>query len=146
RTPENYPHTPHGTPPHALKRTVVRPAGATPDPVDAAYVANRLTTLTHELATLLDGSLRVIGMAKRSLRGDRNGVFREPQPDQLARQLETVDAAMRQMVELVRSSMVGMAEGGSAGVRNGFGSSSSLADAVRHAVDVMAPMAEESRV
>ena len=125
----------------ALKRTVVRPAGSAPDPVDAAYVTNRLTTLTHELANLLDGSLRVIGLAKRSVEGAR-----EHCPDQLERQLETVDAAMRQMAELVRSTMVGMAEGGIAGVREGFGSSSSLADAVRHAVDVMTPLGEEWRV
>jgi signal transduction histidine kinase len=127
--------------------------------VDAAYIANRLTTLTHELSTLLDGSLRVIGLAKRSISicpEDRAGVggLRGPEsrreicPEQLVRQLETVDAAMRQMVELVRSSMLGMVEGGAGGVRvgAGFGSSSSLAEAVRHAVDVMTPMAEEHMV
>lgn len=53
---------------------------------------------------------------------------------------------MRQMAELVRSTTVGMAEGGIAGLRGGFGASSSLADAVRHAVDVMTPLAEDARV
>lgn len=126
----------------------------TPDPVDSAFVANRLTTLTHELSTLLDGSLRVIGLARRTLAGgiehaDRphsGGAKKEVCPEQLARQLDTVDAAMRQMADLVRSTMLGMVEGGSGGVRAGFGSSSSLADAVRHAVDVMTPAAEESCV
>ncbi len=147
RGPENKRHPPSP----ALRRTVVRPAGATPDPVDAAFVANRLTTLTHELSTLLDGSLRVIGIARRSISGpetlDRH-IKRETCPEQLSRQLETVDAAMRQMAELVRCTMVGMAENGALGVRpgGGFGSSSSLADAVQHAVDVMMPLAEEHAV
>ena len=158
-TPENarHSHGPgrNGQDPHAhlpaLRRTVVRPAGATPDPVDAAFVANRLTTLTHELSTLLDGSLRVIGIARRSIAGpetlDRHGK-RDICPEQLARHLETVDAAMRQMAELVRCTMIGMAENGALGVRpgGGFGSSSSLADAVQHAVDVMTPLAEEQHV
>ncbi len=143
-------HAGHGRDAHppALRRTVVRPAGATPDPVDAAFVAGRLTTLTHELSTLLDGSLRVIGLARRSIApaDDRAAARREVCPEQLSRQLDTVDAAMRQMAELVRSSMTGMSEQGAAGIRQGFGSSSSLADAVRHAVDVMAPMAEEHAV
>ncbi|MFN7022338.1 MAG: hypothetical protein ACK4WH_13555, partial [Phycisphaerales bacterium] len=39
-----------------LRRTLVKPAGIVPDPVDSAYVSNRLTALTHELANLLEGS------------------------------------------------------------------------------------------
>ena len=150
-------HGPHAQPPHphnhphppALRRTVIRPASSTPDPVDAAFVATRLTTLTHELSTLLDASLRIIGLAKRSIAvDDRAAVFgarKECCPEQLARQLDTVDAAMRQMAELVRSTMIGMSENGAAGPRPQptYGSSSSLADAVRHAVDVMMPMAQE---
>ncbi len=167
RTPENkrppHPpaarngHGPHAHPPHphnpshppALRRTVIRPASSTPDPVDAAFVATRLTTLTHELSTLLDASLRIIGLAKRSIAADdRASVFgsrRDVCPEQLAKQLDTVDAAMRQMAELVRSTMIGMSENGAAGPRPTptFGSSSTLADAIRHAVDVMTPMAEE---
>jgi signal transduction histidine kinase len=164
RTPENtrppHPpsarngHGPHAHPPHpphppALRRTVIRPASSSPEPVDAAFVANRLTTLTHELSSLLDASLRIIGQAKRSVAAeDRAAAFgnrKDACPEQLARQLDTVDAAMRQMAELVRSTMIGMSENGAAGIRSSptFGSSSSLADAVRHAVDVMTPFAEE---
>jgi signal transduction histidine kinase len=131
----------------------VRPAGITPDPVDAAFVATRLTTLVHELSTLIDGSMRVIGLARRSVVAlEGNATLNEQRsktrppaicPEKLERQLETVDAAMRQMAELVRSSMIGMAEGGIAGVRMGFGGSSSLSEAVRHAAEVMAPFAEE---
>lgn len=114
----------------------------TPDPVDGAFVANRLTTLIHELSTLLDGSMRVIGLARRTLTSTSDAP-KAACPEQLERHLDTVDAAIRQMAELVRSTMIGMAANGAAGVREGFGASSSLADAVRHAADVMAPFADE---
>jgi signal transduction histidine kinase len=133
----------------ALRRTVVRPAGMIPDPVDGAFIATRLTTLVHELATLIDASMRVISLARRSLHPDEaasdrmTAKDRDVCPQQLERQLETVDAAMHQMAELVRSSMIGLAEGGMAGVRMGFGASSSLSDAIRHAVEVMTPFADE---
>lgn len=150
-TPENS-NGKNGQPHPALRRTVVRPSGPAPDPVDGAFVANRLTTLVHELSTLLDASMRVIGLARRSLcetGGDRMTPRlegRDDCPEMLERRLETVDAAIRQMADLVRSSMIGMAANGAAGLREGFGASSSLADAVRHAADVMTPLAEESCV
>lgn len=131
----------------ALRRTVVRPAGMIPDPVDGAFIATRLTTLAHELTTLIDASMRVISLARRSLHPNEAEGGREKDRDvcpyQLERQLETVDVAMHQMAELVRSSMIGLAEGGMAGVRMGFGASSSLSEAIRHAVEVMTPFAEE---
>jgi signal transduction histidine kinase len=134
--------------PRGLRRTVVRPAGIIPDPVDGAFIATRLTTLVHELTSLIDASMRVISLARRSLHqdpaSDRITVKdREVCPEQLERQLETVDAAMHHMADLVRSSMIGLAEGGMAGVRMGFGASSSLAEAIRHAVEVMTPFADE---
>jgi signal transduction histidine kinase len=123
---------------------VVRPSSPRPDPVDAAFVATRLTTLTHELSSLLDGSMRVISLARRSIAGPETRSS-PPTLDSLTRQLDAVHAAMRQMAELVRSSMVGLS-GGAGSPRAGLGPPSSLADAVRHAVDVVAPMAEEHRV
>jgi signal transduction histidine kinase len=135
--------------PRGLRRTVVRPAGMIPDPVDGAFIATRLTTLVHELTTLIDASMRVISLARRSLHpqdaagAPANPKDRDTCPEQFERQLETVDAAMHHMADLVRSSMIGLAEGGSAGVRMGFGASSSLAEAIRHAVEVMTPFADE---
>ncbi len=129
----------------ALRRTVVRPAGTTPDPTDAAFAATRLSTLAHELSTLLDGSLRVLGLAQRSL-GRATGEPGDACPETLSRQLATVAAAMTQMAELVRGTTLGMAEGGSAGLRAGFGASASLADAIHHAADVMTPLAEDNRI
>jgi signal transduction histidine kinase len=121
-----------------LKRTVVKPAGIVPDPVDAAYVANRLTALTHELANLLDGSLRVINLARKP------GV--DETPEHVSKHIETVYAAMLQMADLVRNSMTGLAPVGNDGLRHALGATGSLAIAVNHAVNVMKPVAEERSI
>lgn len=124
-----------------LRRTVIKPAGIVPDPVDAAYVSNRLTALTHELANLLDGSMRVINLARRSAAAEEG-------PEQLARQLDTVYAAMQQMAELIRQSMTGLGPmaGAPGGLRFSIGAAGSVATAVGHAINVMQPMAEESGI
>lgn len=128
-----------------LRRTVVRPAGvgpvaragygSPPDPVDAAYVASRLTALTHELANLLDGSLRVINLARRSAGGEGT--------DAVARHIDTVHAAMVQMADLVRNSMSGLAPVGPEVMKHALGAGGSLGAAISHAIAVMAPIAEE---
>lgn len=141
-------HNSRSRPQNALKRTVVRPVGPTPDPIDAAFVANRLTSLTHELANLLDGSLRVVSLARRTLdRADKPGeapgvATAESILGEIDRRLGTLHAAMAQMAELVRASMMGLS-GIVTGVRLPFGASSSLTDAVTHAVEVMRPLAED---
>lgn len=124
----------------ALKRTVVRPARLAVDPVDGAYISDRLTTLTHELANLLDGSMRCLSIARRN-------VAKEPvQPataGEVARHLETVHAAMQQMAELVKCAMQGAPLSQSAGASEDTGS---ISEAARHAVEVMMPMAEERSI
>lgn len=132
-----------------LRRTLVRPVGITPDPVDSAYVSNRLTALTHELANLLDGSLRLMTVARRSLPDDGQGKTSTTlAPGQISRHLETVYAAMLQMADLVRNSMAGMppAPGGTEGMKHALGASGTVEAAVRHAVDVMWPLAEERHI
>lgn len=121
-----------------LRQTVVRPAGVLPDPVDSAYVVNRLTALTHELANLLDGSLRVINLARRG--------GPEETSEQVSRHIETVYAAMLQMADLVRNSMTGLAPAGSTGLHAAVGAAGSLAGAVTHAANVMMPIAEERNI
>lgn len=138
------PPSPQPAPPaqSPLRRTVIRPphpGASAPDPVDAAFVAGRLTSLTHELANLLDGSLRLICLARRNAEHAPESFCQE----QLSRQLTTVHAAMQQMAGLVRDSMIGLNAGSLMGLRQAFGSSSSIAEAVGHAVDVMMPLAEE---
>lgn len=124
----------------ALKRTVVRPAQIAVDPIDGAYISDRLTTLTHELANLLDGSMRCLSLARR-------GVAAEPAPPatagQVARHLETVHAAMLQMAELVKCAMRGAPLTQST---DGCQDAGSMAEAARHAIEVMTPLADERRV
>ncbi|MCC6320211.1 MAG: HAMP domain-containing histidine kinase [Phycisphaerales bacterium] len=142
------PHRPHKeSADRVLRRTLVKPAGIVPDPVDSAYVANRLTALTHELANLLEGSLRLMSVARRNLNGAA-GPASEPQPGQVARNIETVYAAMLQMADLVRNSMAGLppSPGGAEGMRHALGASGTVASAVRHAANVMLPVAEEAGV
>jgi len=123
----------------SLKRTVVRPARIAIDPVDGAYISDRMTTLTHELANLLDGSMRCLSLARR-------GVASETPPakpataGEVARHLDTVHAAMHQMAELVKCAMQGvpLAQAPSAGEGTG-----SMAEAVRHAIEVMSPLTDE---
>lgn len=145
-----------------LRRTVVRP-GTAVDGADSAFASDRLTALTHELANLLDGSLRCLSLARRAaLRtGAAAGAaptlrriepaFAEacqPEPDLelIRRHIETVHMALQQMAHLVKSSMSGFTPGLLAPVNLSLGSCGALADAVRHAVDVMQPLAQEHRV
>lgn len=133
----------------ALKRTIVRPARQRPDPADAAFVATRLTTLTHELSNLLDGSLRVISLARRSLPSPCSHASADhdaPSPERLAKHLDTVHGAMKQMAELVRCSMNGTSYQRLDGVRAAIGSTGSMSEAIQHAAEVMIPLAEERGV
>lgn len=129
-----------------LRRTVVRPAGVVPDPVDAAYVSNRLTVLTHELANLLDGSLRVMSIARRSLSNGAADHLSEQEglgSEQIGRHMETVYAAMLQMADVVRNTMTGLTPGGPEGMRMSLGATGTLSAAIRHAADVMRPIADD---
>lgn len=138
-----------------LRSTVVRPLRHA-DPIDAAFVATRLTTLTHDLANLLDGSLRVISLARKSLPDQQHDSRTRRTIDQdscshLAHQLTTLHAAMTQMADLVRASMLAMSAGDGAsagllGIRTPFGALCTLSDAIEHAADVMRPLADERRI
>ncbi|MBX3401972.1 MAG: sensor histidine kinase [Phycisphaeraceae bacterium] len=122
-----------------LRRTVVRPAGLAVDPIDSAFVTDRLTTLTHELANLLDGSMRCLTLAQRSVgRSAESGAA--PTAQELTRHLDTVQAAMRQMSELVKCAMQGVPLSHAHASPDGAGG---LAEAIRHAVEVMMPLADE---
>ncbi len=156
-----------------LKRTVVRPGGAV-DGADSAFVTDRLTTLTHELANLLDGSMRCLSLARRtsilrsasaalastqagaqasnvnlaSLNGHAadNNLDAEPDLDLIRRHLETVHSALQQMAHLVKSSMSGFTPGLMAPINLSMGSCGALGDAVRHAVEVMQPVALDHHI
>jgi C4-dicarboxylate-specific signal transduction histidine kinase len=101
--------------------------------------ADRLSTLTHELGGLLDGSLRWLGLASRALAETE----RDSEADGVERarkQVETVRSSLLRMTELVRSA------GGAAGPRfgaGGLGGGPSVAEAASHALDVVQPRATD---
>jgi signal transduction histidine kinase len=110
-----------------------------PDGADAPFLATRLGVLTHELAGLLDGSMRCLGIARRSLATDA------PSGVTVQQQLQTIQGALERMAGLVHAAMQG------AGTTIGSSAVPSeptvtLADALEHAIAVLSPMAQESRV
>lgn len=153
-------HQPTPPPPErpqhpTLRSTIIRPAHQ-PDPIDSAFVAGRLTTLTHDMANLLDGSLRTVTLARRALNDPEQETRTRRTIDsaaleQLARQLDTVHAAMTCMAEMVRASMRVMSGGDRAGHSAQhasllFGAGSPFSAAAQHAADVMRPLACDHRI
>lgn len=125
-----------------LRRTTVRPGGSAPTAADAVYYANRLTTLTHELANLLDGSLRCLRMAQRRLEEEDSPAAHT----EAEARLETVRVAMEQMGQIVRAVMGSASMAGRLPAVMRMGRDGSLIDAIGHAVEVMRPLAEEKRI
>lgn len=162
------PHSPASTPPAGVLRRAEPAATAVdrPQGTDAAFVANRLTALTHELANLLDGSMRCLQQARQSV-GDQaanqgtkppsvaapgpTGTNPSPIPlspaGGVSKRLDTVYHAMEQMAGLVKTTMSGLAAGGAVvGSRRGLVEDWSLAESVEHAAEVMRPVAAERGV
>lgn len=82
--------------PHVPRRPegVIRHEGPTPH-TDSARLA-------HELANLLDGSLRNVGLVMSSLRDGPDDPARGKDDDDAIRRLETVNQGLRQMAQLVQ--------------------------------------------
>jgi len=111
-----------------------------PAPTDAAIggeeaLRRSLTDLAHELSGLLDGSLRFVTLARRSLGA-------EPSATEASRQLERAGAGLAKMAGLISRAM---APG--VGPRLiAAADDEPLVDAVRLAVDMARPIAAEKRV
>lgn len=91
--------------------------------------------LAHELANLLDGSLRNLGLAIASLSA------LPPQGDELMPRLQTTSMAMQQMAQLVHRWL-----GGHRGPSAGCQQTCLLADAIAHAVQLLSPAAADSQI
>jgi len=124
-------HDPHANAP--TPSPAPRSPDASPEPVDGVL---RMATLSHELANLLDGSLRCLTLARTDLRDS----FAEVDAvGRASRRLDTVWQAMERMASLVdgamRDASRGLARpGGPVGAI-------SIVESVHHAVDVLAPLA-----
>jgi len=112
-----------------------------PGPTASPAVADRFTTLVHELNNLLDGSLRSLNQARRTLEADVSVTESEALED-VRQRVETVCGALQRMCELVTTAMSDVAGSGGAIA----GEPTSLAAAAAHAVRVVAPVAAERRV
>lgn len=114
---------------------------ATPPAVTGAQAvpaSELLTTLTHELRNLLDGSLRCLGNAQRLLDSG--------QPDGGARdQVATARGALERMSGLLSSAML-QTPGVIGSPEMNAGRAIALGEAIEHAADVMRPLASGTSV
>jgi signal transduction histidine kinase len=135
---------PHeGTPPRR-KSAPLAGTGAnrgSPTPDAGLTEVQRLSGLLHEIRNLLDGSLRYVLLAQRALKDTKN----EAPIGEVSRQLDVATQAMERMSSLAHAAMQGpglslgsMLQSPSAAI--------TLGEAVRHAVEVTKPRADEHRV
>lgn len=127
-----------GPPPQGVFARSPR-CGAHDDPVestDAAFLANHVTVMVHELATLLDGSLRNLSLVRKEVEHARAA---DPASD-VGRRLDTVQRSMEQMSGLIKGLMK---QGSAIGVDRleRSGPEPSVAVTVEHAVDAILPIA-----
>jgi signal transduction histidine kinase len=103
----------------------------------------RLATLLHEIRGLLDGSLRYVLLARRAVEGtapEQGTPLSEAQ-----RQLGIAAQAMERMSGLAHAAMQGPSLALGSALVSGA-APVTMAEAVRHAVDVMRPKADEHKV
>lgn len=113
-----------------------------PEAADAPFALERLTVLAHEIANLLDGSLRCLGLARGSLQALP---AHHAELDAVRRYVDTVNSSLERMADLVNAAMRGTA--------SVVGSPSlspkrtiCLSEALAHAADVIYPEAHERGV
>lgn len=117
--------------------------GGVPDGDLAIASGERLAGVLHEVRNLLDGSLRYVLLARRTV--TEAGEDPTGSLEQAARQLEVAAQAMQMMLGLTHAAMQGpgLAIGS---MLLSEATPVTLSEAVRHALDVVRPMAEEHRV
>jgi C4-dicarboxylate-specific signal transduction histidine kinase len=116
-------------------------AAAPPTPDAATHRSHDVLPqrVAHEMANLLDGSLRNLGLAIHSLREPIDAQDQAAASDDaLLDRLEATDHAMKQMVSLVNQ----LRSGGATPAD--FGRTQTLAEAVDHAIHLLQPAADAS--
>lgn len=110
-------------------------------PDSASSQVDRLSALVHELDNLLDGSLRCVSLAARTLDGSI-GTVGLVEIESVRRQLETASRALERMAGMVHAAMQGRAIPIGT-VLDGATPAVTLAEAIEHAADVMRHAANE---
>ena len=111
------------------------PAPDGPAPEDARRQPES-AKLAHELANLLDGSLRNVGLVMSSLRGAEGALTDKTAEDDMAHRLETANHAMQQMARLIRRWM-----GQASRLGELHEQAFTLREAIDHALDLLRPAA-----
>jgi len=104
-------------------------------PDSASNQVDRLSALVHELDNLLDGSLRCVSLAARTLDGSI-GAVGLAEIESVRKQLETASKALERMAGMVHAAMQGRAIPIGT-VLDGDAPAVTLAEAIEHAADVM---------
>ncbi|MEO1009139.1 MAG: HAMP domain-containing sensor histidine kinase [Planctomycetota bacterium] len=122
-----------------------RRGGAAPPPAAAGSVpvADRLTTLAHDLNGLLDGSMRQLTLAQRSLDAEVSTADADDL-DSARKHVATAYSALERMCDLLHATLTGsLGAAGSPTITKG--APITLGEAAEHAVSVLAPAAAEVR-
>lgn len=126
------------------KASPSRPRPGQPEVATTPLQIEQLELLAHELNNLLDGSIRNVGMARKALEtreaGDSGGGVED-----IKKRLDTATFALERMADLVHASM----QGGTQALGSPLLSQSkpvTIAEAARHAIEVVGPEAAEQRV
>lgn len=102
-------------------------------PAEPDLVSDRLGLLVHELSGLVDGSMRHIGLALRTV---DDGVAVRRESEDVAHRLRTVQAALERMADAIRH-----AAGAAPMHWLQAAFNATLADAVQYATGIMEPLA-----
>ena len=117
-------------------------ARKSPNSVNAIDAQGDVAVLVHELGNLLDGSMRWVGLALKTLDQTRARPHDELL-DRVHQQLEAAAGAMEKMADLVAAAMRGASASVGSIVTQADKPAVTLYDAVRHAMDVVRPIADE---
>lgn len=112
-----------------------------PSPDAGITEVQRLAGLLHEIRNLLDGSLRYVMLARRALKADSA----DETTGEASRQLDVATQAMERMSSLAHAAMQGPGLSLGSALQS-QAATISIAEAVRHAVEVTKPRADEHRV
>lgn len=106
--------------------------------------ANKLTTLAHDLGNLLDGSMRQLSLARRSLDAEVS-IADADDVDAARRHVDTAYVALERMCDLLHATLTG-ALGAAGSPTVSRGAPILLAEAADHAAAVVQPQAADADV
>ncbi|MEQ9096057.1 MAG: ATP-binding protein [Phycisphaerales bacterium] len=105
-------------------------------------VADKLTSLAHDLNNLLDGSMRQLALARQSLDAELSASAVQ-ELDGVRQHVNTAYQAMERMCDILHATLSG-APGGPGSPTIARGAPISLAEAAEHALAVVGPAAAEA--